>query len=213
MKRGFFITGTGTGVGKTFVAAQLAEQAHAAGQRVFAFKPIETGCLRAKGALVGEDQERLAMAAGDWQQGELRRLYNFERPLAPLIAARAEHRAIDLARIASVFERGSGEADFVLVEGAGGWRVPITETEDMSTLALRLALPVVVVGMAGLGTINHSVLTVEAIRRDGCQLAAVVLSARPEDDLERARENAAEIGRLACVRVLVSCETVLYDTL
>ncbi|MBA3503840.1 MAG: dethiobiotin synthase [Myxococcota bacterium] len=211
--RGFFVTGTGTGVGKTFVTAMLAEQARAAGQRVFAFKPIETGCSLCEGSWVGADQELLAKAAGDWQQDELRRLYCFERPISPLGAARAEGRTIELDRIKAAFARGCEQSDYVLVEGAGGWRVPITEHHDMSRLAKATDLPVLVVAMAGLGTINHSVLTVEAVRNDGCAIAGVVLSCRPEDDLQFARDNAAEIARLGQVRAIVSCEKVLYDTL
>lgn len=195
MKNGFFITGTGTGVGKTFITAMLAEQARAAGQRVFAFKPIESGCLFVDGKLVGSDQEVLAKAAGDWQQGALRHLYCFEHPLAPLAAARAIGASIDLDKVESTFAIGATRADFVLVEGAGGWRVPISETEDMSSLAKRIGLPVIVVAGAGLGTINHSLLTIEAIEHDGCSIARVVLSCRPEDDVAFARENAAEIRR------------------
>lgn len=224
-KRGFFVTGTGTGVGKTFITAMLAEQARAAGQRVFAFKPIETGCrprdlgadrsepAQQANSLIGDDQELLAKAAGDWQQGELRHLYCFEHALAPLAAARLARRTIELDKIKSVFARGCDQSDYVLVEGAGGWRVPITEHHDMSRLAKATDLPVLIVALAGLGTINHSVLTVEAVRNDGCSIAGVVLSCRPEDDLEFARDNAGEIARLGQVRAIVSCEKVLYDTL
>lgn len=207
-KPGFFVTGTGTGVGKTFVTALLAEQARTLGYRVFAFKPIETGCNP-----VGADQELLAKAAGDWQQGELRHLYCFERPLAPLAAARAENRSIDLDRIAEVFARGTSQADFVLVEGAGGWRVPITEAADTSTLAKRLGLPVLVVALAGLGTINHSVLTVEVAQRDGCEIRSVILSCRPQDDLAFAAANALEIERLANVRVIRTDSVVIRELL
>jgi dethiobiotin synthetase len=197
MKHGFFITGTGTGVGKTFVTARLAEQARAGGERVFAFKPIETGCPLVDGVRLGEDQALLAEAAGDWQRGELRTLYCFARPLAPLAAARAEQRTIDMSEIERVFQLGCAQSDLVLVEGAGGWRVPITDQEDMSALAKRLKLPVIVVATAALGTINHSVLTVEAVLRDGLQLDRVILSVRPEDDATFAVENAAEICRLS----------------
>jgi dethiobiotin synthetase len=215
-KRGFFVTGTGTGVGKTFITAMLAEQARAAGQRVFAFKPIETGCRSldaSPNTLVGDDQELLAHAAGDWQQGELRHLYCFEHALAPLAAARLAGRTIELDKIKTVFARGCDQSDYVLVEGAGGWRVPNTEHHDMSRLAKATDLPVLIVALAGLGTINHSVLTVEAVRHDGCEIAGVVLSCRPGDDLDFARENAGEIARLGQVRAIVSCEKVLYDTL
>ena len=213
MTRGFFVTGTGTGVGKTFISTRLVEEARARGQRVFAFKPIETGCRLVDGIWIGEDQEQLAHAAGDWQRGELRRLYNFELPRAPFVAACAAGQLIDLARVRSTFELGAMQADVVIVEGAGGWRVPITDEADMSALARLLGLPVVIVAPANLGTINHSVLTVEAVRRDGCPIAGVVLSFRPEDDLAFARENASEIERVSGARVIVSCEKVLYDTL
>ena len=200
MKRGFFITGTGTGVGKTFVTAKMAEHARAQGDRVFAFKPIETGCNP-----IGEDQEILAKAAGDWQEGELRNLYCFKRPLAPLAAATAEGRDIDLVHVERVFARGAQLADLALVEGAGGWRVPITRNEDMGALAKRLNLPIIIVGLSGLGTINHSTLTVEAVRADGCEVARVILSSRPHDDPAFAMANATEIARLCrCEVVIVS---------
>jgi len=87
--KGLFITGTDTGVGKTFVACALARAARAAGHRVFAFKPIETGCELRAGELVGSDQSLLVEAAGGWQQGVLRGTYQFRKPASPLVAARA----------------------------------------------------------------------------------------------------------------------------
>jgi dethiobiotin synthetase len=197
VKRGYFVTGTGTGVGKTFVTALLARQAVAAGERVFAFKPIETGCPLVGGRRIGADQELIAQAAGDWQQHDLRNLYCFDRPLAPLAAARLEQRTIDLFHVERTFIRGADGCDLCLVEGAGGWRVPITECADMASLAKRLDLPVVIVGLATLGTINHSLLTIEAVRGDGCDVQEVILSRRNEDDLELARSNASEIRRLS----------------
>lgn len=208
---GAFVTGTGTGVGKTFTTAALARRFTAVGKRVFAFKPIETGCLIVDGTRLGEDQRTLARAAGDWQHDELRNLYSFERPLAPLMAARLERATIDLDRIADAYHRGRAAADLVLVEGAGGWRVPITETADMSVLAKQLGLPVLIVATAGLGTINHTVLTVEAILRDGCRLVGVVLSRTPDVDAELARENAVEIRRLTGCRVGVGAEALTFD--
>ena len=206
MKRGYFVTGTGTGVGKTFVTCRLAEVARRQGQSVFAFKPIETGCTVVDGKLVGSDQDLLTLAGGGWQRDELRNLYCFERPLAPLAAARAENRSIDLDRVRSVFDRGAGLVDVVFVEGAGGWRVPITETADMSTLAKQLGLPVIVVATAGLGTINHTLLTIEAIARDGCELDMVVLSLRPDDDRAFAVENAEHIRERSGTWVVLSTE-------
>lgn len=193
MKR-LFITGTDTGVGKTFVTAALARRARQLHKQVFAFKPIETGCERIDGRLVGPDQEIVSEAAGNWQVGAQRGTYQLIHPVAPLVAARAESTVIDLGHIVSV-ATGAPAVDLLLVEGAGGWRVPITETEDMSDLARRLAAPVVVVARATLGTINHSLLTLEAVERDGHAVAALVLSRRPEEDLDFARSNAEQIAR------------------
>lgn len=197
--RGVFVTGTGTGVGKTHVAAALARRARLSGSRVFAFKPIETGCTRSGGVLVGADQSVLVEATGGWQTGDLAGVYQFEPPVAPSVAG----GTIDLAKIHRVFEAGARRADFSVVEGAGGWRVPITATADMSTLARQCGLPVVVVATATLGTINHSLLTVEAIVRDGLQVAGLVLSKRPEDDLSQAESNKAEIQSRWAGRVIV----------
>jgi dethiobiotin synthetase len=193
---GYFVTGTDTGVGKTFIGAALASRARQLGRRVFAFKPIETGVPPGQ---EGEDQQVLAAAAGGWQTGELRGVYRFRQPAAPRVAADAEKTAIDLARIQSVYlaglEGGAGSKapNFVLVEGAGGWRVPITEFADTSTLAKTIGLPVLVVARAGLGTINHSLLTLEAIERDGCSVAALILNVRHDDDRIFARSNEQEI--------------------
>ncbi len=109
--------------------------------RVFAWKPIETGCVAQGNQLVGEDQEAIS---SEWQGGEIRALYQFRRPVAPLVAAREEGR-IDPARVAEVFQRGASMADFVVVEGAGGWRVPVTDDLDMGGLARLLGLPAIVV--------------------------------------------------------------------
>ncbi|NVB83692.1 MAG: dethiobiotin synthase [Kofleriaceae bacterium] len=189
--QGYFVTGTDTGVGKTFTSAALASRARVLGKRVFAFKPIETGCQPPE----GEDQRILSTAAGDWQTGALRGLYQLSQPVAPLVAAEAEHRVIDLDLIDVTIRESAPHADLVIVEGAGGWRVPITPTIDMAAFARRLGLPVIVVARATLGTINHSLLTLEAVERDGCSVAALVLSRHPSDDPDFTASNAHEIGR------------------
>lgn len=188
---GYFVTGTDTGVGKTFTSAALASRGRALGKRVFAFKPIETGCAPPE----GEDQRTLSVAAGDWQTGSMRGLYQLSRPVAPLVAAEAEHRVIDLDLVDVTIRESAAHADLVIVEGAGGWRVPITPTIDMAAFACRLGLPVVVVARATLGTINHSLLTLEAVERDGATVAALILSRQPSDDPEFAASNAHEIAR------------------
>jgi len=185
----YFVTGTDTGVGKTFVTCLLARRARALGRSVFAFKPIETGVV----GELGEDQQALVGAAGGWQSGPLRGLVQLPLPAAPFVAARAIGQTIDLESIVDLIQ--SRDEQVVLVEGAGGWRVPVTDTVDMAGFARRLGFPVVVVARAGLGTINHSLLTVEAIERDGLSAVAVVLSERPEDDRALTDSNLSEIGR------------------
>nr|MBA3460968.1 dethiobiotin synthase [Deltaproteobacteria bacterium] len=165
--KGFFVTGTDTGVGKTFVTCALARKAREAGRKVFAFKPIETGVT----GEWGEDQMALAEASGDVRRGT----YRFRLAAAPRVASEAEGVEIDLDRIASEFQSGARCAERVLVEAAGGWRVPVTRAHDTSCLARIIGLPVLVVARAGLGTINHTLLTIEAIERDGLRLGALVL--------------------------------------
>lgn len=201
---GFFVTGTDTGVGKTFVTSAIARRARELGRRVFAFKPIETGCVLVEGRLVGEDQEALCRAAGNWQTDELRGVYRFARPVAPLVAAEEQQTTIDIERIDEALRKGIGGAELVLVEGAGGWRVPITSSLDMGGLARRIGLPVVLVARASLGTINHTLLSAEAVERDGCSLRAVVLSKHPGEDSAFVESNADQIRRRWSGQVIVA---------
>ena len=202
----FFVTGTDTNVGKTFVAAHLARRAREQGHRVFAFKPIESGCQPP----LGDDQRLLVEAAGGWQTNSLGGIYQLPLPAAPLVAADAANIRIDLDLIGEVFRSGCLDATFVIVEGAGGWRVPITATADMSTLAKQLELPILLVARATLGTINHTLLSAEAIVRDGSTLAGVILSQRPTDDLTLIKSNLHQLSRhLPTVVVLDDDPTVL----
>ena len=199
MKQGYFITGTGTGVGKTFVTAALARRARALGQQVFAYKPIETGCQRKGERWIGADQQELVAAAGGWQTGALIGAYQFEPPVAPSVAAARAgsiisiDHAVALPNAAMRGEPPFEQIDLVLVEGAGGWRVPVTPTQDMSALAAAAHLPVLVAALATLGTLNHTVLTVEAIERDGQRCAGIVLSQRPEDEVALVESNLEEL--------------------
>ncbi|MBP9086405.1 MAG: dethiobiotin synthase [Kofleriaceae bacterium] len=194
-----FVTGTDTGVGKTFVCAAIARELVRQRQSVFAWKPVETGCREVNGRLVGDDAETLAIAAGDWQTDVERGMYLFRNPVAPLVAATQEARSIDVPRIVSMALAATSE--HVLVEGAGGIRVPLTVDVDMAGLATACGFPVLIVARASLGTINHSVLTVEAAQRDGLRVVGVALSRLPGVDLESAETNRAEIERICHVPV------------
>lgn len=198
--RAVFVTGTDTGVGKTWVTSRLASAWHQQGHRVAALKSAESGCRASAEGLVGEDDETLFRAAGAWQPERCRFL--FKPAIAPGVAAEQLGMEIDFDRIVAQVDLLRGAADRVLVEGAGGWLVPMGGGRTIEDLAQCLALPVLIVARAGLGTINHSVLTVRAVRAAGLIAAAVVLSIRPEDDRDFAVANQAEIERLAGLPVV-----------
>lgn len=162
MARGLFVTGTDTGVGKTRVAVALIHALRAQGLRVAAMKPVSAGS--APGEL-NEDVVALLQAAD--VRADVRDVnpYAFVEPIAPHIAAERAGMRIDLTVIASAYARLAAQADVVVVEGAGGWRVPLNEAEDMAGLAQRLALPVVLVIGLRLGCLSHALLTAESVTR------------------------------------------------
>jgi dethiobiotin synthetase len=159
---GFFVTGTDTGVGKTRVAVALIHALRAQGLRVAAMKPVAAGSAAGE---PNEDVVALQQAAN--VAADLRDVnpYAFEPAIAPHIAAQQAGVRIDLEVIAAAHSRLAAAADVVVVEGAGGWRVPLNECEDLADLAQRLGLPVVLVVGMRLGCINHALLTAESIAR------------------------------------------------
>lgn len=189
----YFVTGTDTGAGKTHVTAALVTALRAAGRAARAVKPIETGWDPGT-----SDADRLAEASG--RSLAETALYVLAAPRSPRAAAALEGRALDADAVARWCRDQDG--DPLLVEGAGGWMVPISDTARMQELAAAIGARVIVVGRAGLGTINHCVLTVEAVQRVA-RLDGVILSRRPEDDLDFARENANEIARQTQARVAI----------
>lgn len=160
---GIFITGTDTGVGKTRVAAALLEGLRARGIRAVGMKPVAAGCERVDGAWVNEDVALLRAASGVAAPMDLVNPYLLLEPLAPHIAAEREGRRIELAPIVAAYRELARLADWVVVEGVGGFRVPLNETEDTADLAVALGLPVLLVVGMRLGCLNHALLTAEAI--------------------------------------------------
>jgi dethiobiotin synthetase len=203
---GLFVTGTDTGVAKTFVTSALARYLVASGRRVAAIKPAESGCRQWHEGLWAEDAETIATAAGDWQGRDERCLFRFETALAPGVAAELEGRPLVLEDAVAFVRRVSTRAELALVEGAGGWLVPLGGGQTIADLAVALGLPVVVVARGTLGTINHSLLTVQAVRSRGLPVAGVVLSVHPAEDLAAAQLNRREIERHGAVRVWVFAE-------
>jgi dethiobiotin synthetase len=158
--RGLFVTGTDTGVGKTRVAVALIRALREQGLRVAAMKPVSAGS--APGEL-NEDVVALRQAADVAADLHDVNPYAFAEPVAPHIAAQQAGVRIELDIIVAAYARLAAAADVVVVEGAGGWRVPLNEREDMADLAQALGLPVVLVVGLRLGCLNHALLTAESI--------------------------------------------------
>jgi dethiobiotin synthase len=193
------ITGTDSGVGKTWVGRALGRALSASGRRVVAIKPVETGCSDATAGT--EDGALLAAATG--QAEPLASLYRFEAPVEPALAAERADESIDLDALVLRIESLSEGAEIVLLEGAGGLLSPITWEWTVVELARTLGAAALVVGADRLGAINHTLLTLSALELAGIEVAGVVLTppATPDDSTGA---NAAAIARLAGVDRIVT---------
>lgn len=196
MSKGYFITGTDTGVGKTVVTAFLASALGKQGLRVGVMKPVETGCPREGDRLVPQDSLFLRQVSGCRAPQELVTPYTFAEPLAPAVAADLAGIAIEMQHIRRCYEQILAEHDVVLVEGAGGLLVPLTAQLTMHDIAVELDLPVLVVACNKLGTINHTALTV-TVASERSRVLGIVLNhiqAPNNDDLAR-QTNADALRR------------------
>lgn len=189
-----FLTGTDTGVGKTFVTALLARALRRAGLDTIALKPI---CSGDRG-----DAEILRTACdSELELDEVNPLW-FQTPVAPYLAARREGRAVSLPALESWFRSISDGRQSVLVEGAGGWLVPIAEKLLIADLAGALGLPVIVVVANRLGCINHTLLTVESIRSRGLECRGIILNSPVNESGEPALNNRSLLEEFTDVPVL-----------
>lgn len=164
MKQAFFITGTDTNVGKTYVACKLIRQYVAQGYKVVGMKPVAAGCEFVDGKWVNDDVLKLEAASNVKAPRELINPYSFKEAIAPHIAAELAGVEIEIEVIKQAFDALATVADIVIVEGAGGFLVPINDNETMADLAIALNIPIIVTVGMKLGCINHTLLTVEAIK-------------------------------------------------
>lgn len=185
----FFLTGTDTGVGKTHAACALLHVARRLGLRALGMKPVAAGV---DGDGDNEDVSRLMAASSVAAPRDLVNPYCLATPIAPHIAAAEEGRRIDIETLRSAFARLSTLADFIVVEGVGGFRVPLDDTYDTADLAQALALPVILMVGLRLGCLNHALLTVEAIHSRGLVLAGWIAN-RIDPDMPRWQENMAAL--------------------
>lgn len=207
MTSGIFVTGTGTEVGKTIVAAAIARTLAANGKRVAVFKPALTGLDEG-----GEpDHALLRRAAGSTQSDDQIAPYRYGPPMSPHLAARLAGEEIAPARLLDAARAAAAGAEALVCEGVGGLLVPLAPGYLVRDFAADLGLPLVVAASPGLGTINHTLLTLEAARSAGLNVAAVVLTPWPSDPGPIERSNREAIATLGEVRVETLPELDLGD--
>jgi dethiobiotin synthetase len=196
--KGFFITGTDTGVGKTLITGGIAHILRKQGLKVGVFKPVATGCRIEMNELVSRDSEFLRMCAELNEPMTVIMPAPYEIPAAPIVCVRKENRPIDYEQIAAMYNYLARTCDVVLVEGIGGALVPLDEHTMIIDLAAKMKLPIVIVAREKLGTINHALMTIQTVRNAGLHVAGVVINGHVYPSAGIAEETApkiiAEIG-------------------
>lgn len=191
---GLFLTGTDTGVGKTMVSAALAYLLNQRGVSVGVAKPFESGVSDPNN--LGEDGHLLRWASGCRDGVDSITPYRMFEPLAPAFAARREGIDIDWKHVIDTIRDGHRRCDFQLVEGAGGLLVPLAGTRLVADMAKELALPLLIVARAGLGTINHTLLTLESARTRGLKVAGWIINGLSLTANVAEQHAAEEVSRL-----------------
>jgi dethiobiotin synthetase len=197
---GLFVVGTDTGVGKTYVASAVARSMTLRGRRVGVLKPLATGVTRSGGSWRSEDTERLIEAVGGGIPPERVTPIVYDEPLAPSVAARRAGVPLEHAEVENALRDAlgwwSGRCEVFVVEGVGGLLCPLAEGTTVADLAVAFDFPVLIVARTGLGTLNHTLLTVEAARSRGLRVAGIVLnSPEPEAGTVAEATSAEELCR------------------
>lgn len=205
--RGLFICGTDTGVGKTYISTWLIRTLRDAGMRVAGMKPVASGARIVNGELINDDALQLQQAANVQCTYATVNPYCFAPAIAPHLAAQETGTEIDIDFIEQNYRKLSAQADVVIVEGVGGWSVPINDTQTMADVVSVLQLPVIMVVGMRLGCLNHALLTAQAIAQSGNRLAGWIANVI-EPDMARLDANIASLeARLHALCVA----TVMFD--
>jgi dethiobiotin synthetase len=202
--QGLLITGTDTGVGKTFVAARIGGRLRSLGVRVGLYKPVCSGAVWnvQKQSWSWPDVDILSATLDHSFPGELICPQRFQASLAPPEAARLEGRPVDVRQLRTGAIAWAELCEVLLVEGVGGWKCPLTELETMADLSCDLGFPVLVVAANRLGVINHTLLTVESIQQAGLPVAGVLLNDVADQADESTASNAIVLERMLDVPLL-----------
>jgi len=201
MAQGYFVTGTDTGIGKTWSSLALMQYFQQQGKTVVGMKPVAAGCEWLDGQFKNEDALALQAQASIDIPYNLINPYAFELPVSPHIAAQAVGEEIEISVIRDEYEKLQTLADVVIVEGAGGWMVPLNAKEDIAQLAEQLALPVIVVIGMRLGCINQAKLTFAAIKSMGLPCVGWIASC-VEEDMQQLEANIKTIDAAADMPLL-----------
>jgi dethiobiotin synthetase len=192
-KAGLFVTGTDTGVGKTLIAGAIAKILTDKGLSVGVFKPIATGCKHKWDGLISDDTEFLTWCANSNLSLSTITPVAYRTPAAPIVSATCEGLPIDFNKITTAYKDVCRNSDIVIVEGIGGVRVPLTEQFDLLDLAVEFALPVVIVARPNLGTINHTLMTIDCTRAAELKIAGVVVNGYNAVESTVAEDTAPEV--------------------
>lgn len=211
MTKGFFITGTDTDIGKTRIALGLINKLNTMGHTTTVMKPLSAGCDSTPDGLRNDDAVQLIQQASFKPDYDKVNPYAFKPAIAPHLAAEKENTVIDLSRIKNIFDELSAQADYIVVEGAGGWKVPINKQQTMAELAEALALPVILVAGMRLGCLNHAILTVESIQHAGIPIAGWIANTLSKNFTEldaniKTLKEHLEIPFLGTVPYMEKCE-------
>jgi len=183
MAKGYFITGTDTGIGKTRTTIALLEYFKRQEKVVLGMKPVASGCMLVDGRLKNEDALLIQKHASNKMPYELINPYAFELPVSPHLAAKQAGTVIDIKRIKLAYQKLEQQSEVVIVEGVGGWLVPLNQNQDVSDLAYLLDLSVIVVVGIRLGCINQAKLTFSELKRSGVQCLGWIASCVQQDML------------------------------
>jgi dethiobiotin synthetase len=201
--KGLFITGTDTGVGKTAITGAIARLLIRIGLRVGVFKPIATGCKRRRGGLVSQDAEFLSLCADSQSLLDQINPVRYREPLAPYVAATRAKTPIDWEELQLSYSQIVKENNIVLVEGIGGLMVPLEAEYTVLDLMAEINLPAIVVARAGLGTLNHTLLTVRACQSRGLRIGGIVINGYDADKGDLAQEtNVQALNELSGTGIL-----------